>query len=436
MGILHIVHCIDTEGPLTETLSATFQRLKEVFGVDLPPTRENLRKLQNCEIDLGGIENSVSRMIAPELLNYNNSWIEIRKMLDEALSKRFRRQMVDDFGNGWIYSWHCMDHMYYFDNPRHKDVGYGNIFRSYREILYESHSDQDELNWHFHPISITGNPLQAATSYSNSYPVLLEILCRRIIEDSWFPVVNRPGFHAERPDSHLFLEQWVPFDYANQFHEDDIDQPDLAHGRFGDWRRAPNSWRGYRPCHDDYQTPGNCKRIIFRCLNVGTRLRPLKFEHIFQALQEARQKGKAILAFADHDYRDIRLDVNTVRSMLKEVHSNFPDVKLKFSGAEAAARDLLEVAGNKKPKLSLSLGEKTLIVRLDEGEIFGPQPFLAIKSKDGRFFHDNLDIKLPGQIWTYVFDDQTLPISAISKVGVGTAGRFGGYCVACVDVCQ
>lgn len=44
--ILHIVHCIDTEGPLDEDLQATFERLKYIFGIHLKPTRENLNLIQ------------------------------------------------------------------------------------------------------------------------------------------------------------------------------------------------------------------------------------------------------------------------------------------------------------------------------------------------------------------------------------------------------
>ena len=40
---------------------------------------------------------------------------------------------------------------------------------------------------------------------------LYQILCRRIIDEKWFPVANRAGFHVERPDSHLFLEQYIAF---------------------------------------------------------------------------------------------------------------------------------------------------------------------------------------------------------------------------------
>ena len=56
----------------------------------------------------------------------------------------------------------------------------------------------------------------SATSYSNSTDVLYEIITRRIIDNNWFPTVNRAGFHTVRRDSSVFLEEWIPFDYSNQ----------------------------------------------------------------------------------------------------------------------------------------------------------------------------------------------------------------------------
>jgi len=424
--ILYVVHCVDTEGPLHETLDATFERLESIFGVTLKPTKENLALLQNKKIDLAGQEDAVAKCLAPELLKYNRNWQDLEQMLDELLSCSFRIEYPDDFGNGWVYSWHCMDHIGYFDNPRHKDVGYGNVFRFYRSKLIESGSTRDELNWHFHPLSLTRNPLHAATSYVNNYDVLIQILCRRILEDNWFPVVNRPGFHSERPDSNAFLEQWIPFDYANQVCNEQQEQPDSTGGRFGDWSRAPHSWRGYHPSHDDYQVEGDCRRLIFRCLNVGTRLRSLTQGHVRQAFTEARTTGTAILSFADHDYRDMRSDVNNVRSMLCEIRKEYSDVLLKYVGAEEAAISVMEYSNKPSPRLGLELINNKLIVKVLEGEIFGPQPFLAIKTKESHYYHDNFDVIEAKRKWCYVFDDQTLPITNLSKVGIGTAGRYGG----------
>jgi hypothetical protein len=79
-----------------------------------------------------------------------------------------------------------MDHMRYAENPRHKDVGYGNVFRFYRNALRRRGIVRDEINWHFHPYSVTRNPLHAATCYANSYDTLLEIIGRRILEMNGF----------------------------------------------------------------------------------------------------------------------------------------------------------------------------------------------------------------------------------------------------------
>ena len=54
MAKLHIVHCIDTEGPLTESLEATFERINSTFNLELPPSKKILKELQQKK-------NSISR---------------------------------------------------------------------------------------------------------------------------------------------------------------------------------------------------------------------------------------------------------------------------------------------------------------------------------------------------------------------------------------
>lgn len=430
---LHVVHCIDTEGPLDESLADTFVRLRQLFNVVLPPTRENLTKLQQRQIPLDGLEDEVAKVVSPSLMAYNRTWHDVGAMLDDCMSAPFRNQMVDDFGRGWVYSWHCMDHLGLNENPRRKDFGYGNIFRYYQDKIRETNSELDEIDWHFHPLSLTRHPLHAATSFANSMDILMPTIARRIIDNHWFPTTNRPGFHAERPDSHLFFEQWIPFDYASQSHESAISaQRDTQLGRFGDWSRAPADWLGYHPSHDDYQIPGSCRRWIFRCLNLGTRLRVMQIEHVRDAFRQASENGSAILAFADHDYRDIRPDVQTLRAMLQEVRAEFPDVKIRFSGAHEAAQAHVSAESESIQPLELALRVENnrVYVNVVAGQVFGPQPFLALRTRDGRYFHDNFDVITPKSEWTYVLDDQTMMLQSLSHIGVGAAGRFGGYHVA------
>lgn len=430
--MLHVVHCIDTEGPLDEDLPSTFERLKQIFDIELEPSVKTLEAIQNKQMDLGGKEDEVARVFSKQILRYNRNWQDVDTMLRGALSPEFRNQMQDDAGGGWVYSWHCMDHMGFAENPRHKDIGYGNVFHFYQHILAETGSKQDEVNWHFHPLSVTRHPLSAATSYSNSMDVLLYILARRVIEDSWFPTCNRPGFHAERPDSHTFLEQWIPFDYANQAcSEANSNQKDLSYGRFGNWERAPQDWLGYHPHHDDYQTAGDCRRWIFRCLNVGTRLRLMTADHVDEAFCNAAEHGSAILSFADHDYRDIRPDVDYVRALLGPARKKHPNVKLRFSGAEQAAREHIKTlqpdADMAVPEFDVTLEDNRFYVQLKSGALFGPQPFLAIQDKAGHFHHDNFDEVERGKHWCYVLDSQTMPASAIATIAAAGAGPAGGF---------
>ena len=40
MKKVYVVHCVDTEGPLNETLEATFERLKHIYHLDLKPSEQ------------------------------------------------------------------------------------------------------------------------------------------------------------------------------------------------------------------------------------------------------------------------------------------------------------------------------------------------------------------------------------------------------------
>lgn len=434
MKILHIVHCIDTEGPLDETLKSTFDRVNSTFGLKLKPSLNNLKKLQMEKIKFGGLEKNISNFVSKSNLNYNRNLNMLRKMHKNILSEKFRKTVTDDFGNGWVYSWHCVDHIGFKTNPRKKIYGYGKIFRFYKKLLKNNSCKNDEINWHFHPKSIKSNPTANATSYYNSIKEINSIISRRIIEDNWFPVVNRPGFHSIRPDSHLFLEQWIPYDYANQYYETKNDQKDLDHGRFGDWTRAPKSWIGYHPSIHDYQIKGNCRRKIFRCLNVGTRHKILKKRHINQAFSDAKIYKKAILCIVNHDYRDMTSDVLNTMKLIKEVKKKYKDVKVKYSGAEEAATDL-ENKRKKTFQFKLKIKLNRLIIeKKGEGKLFGSQPFLSIKSKKNQYFHDNLDIVKKDKIWSYVFDFQTINLNEVKSIGVGSAGRYGGFTVTKKDM--
>ena len=277
-----------------------------------------------------------------------------------------------------------------------------------------------------------------ATSYINS-PSLYQILCRRIIERKWFPTANRQGYNAERPDSHWILEQWIPFDYSNQSSPDEVTAAsDFLQGRLGDWRTAPSDWSIYQPDHDNYQVPGNCRRKIARCLNIGTRNRLLNQGEVSRAFDRANRGFDTVLAFANHDFRDITEDIQNVRQMLKVSQTQFLGVRFYYCDAIEAMRCVsigdAELKAESRIQINAELIGNTFYASLKSGQTFGPQPFLALHTWDNRFIHDNFDSLKPGEVGSYVFDDHSVPLSALRAIGVASNDHFGNSDVRVLEL--
>jgi hypothetical protein len=381
-------------------------------------------------MDLGGIEEQAARVIAPQLINYNDDYGKIREMLKRIGDTEFRNKLPDSYGGGWIYNWHCVDHVGYDVNPRKKDIGYHNIFDFYTEFIRDS-SAPDKIHWHFHPTHHRRISHLNVNTYLRDNKIF-EIIARRIIERNWFPSVNRAGFHVERPDSHWFLEQWMPFDLSNQAFPEDDGQADMLEGRFGDWRRAPDDWSIYQPDHDDYQIAGKCRRYIARCLNAGTRMRCINEAEVRKAFDLAGQKGTALMGFTNHDFRDMQPDIELIQNLITKVRKDYPDVKFKYCEAREAFNRA--VFGDYSPPADNILSgriEKTdvesqLKLTIEASEAtFGPQPFLAVETNDGCFHHDNFDFQEHFKKWTYIFDEHTFPPKTVKQIGVATNDKRG-----------
>ena len=433
MPELYIVYCIDTEGPLHEPLAETFNRIEHIFGLKIEPTIENLLKIQNRTLKLNGPEDELAIVCDPHLLDYNDTWGKIDTMLNKVMAADFRLKFKDQNGKGIVYNWHCVDHVGYETNERRRDIGYGNIFNYYEKKIRETGS-KDKIHWHFHPISFNREAHISATSYDLSYPMLHQIITRRVIDNNWFPTVNRAGFHTIRQDSNLFLEQWVPFDFSNQseYQPGDMQQKDLSDGRFGDWRRAPLEWKPYNPDFSDYQSIGNMNRFTTKCLNIGTRLRLLTEFEITKAFELANTEGKAILSFTNHDFRDMSKDIEETYTSIFRVAKQFKNVNIYNCDAVEAMQAYLynrDDIRNNKLKLNykwLNLeNSKKLYVEAANGNVFGSQPYLSIKTNEGSYYHDNLDEVKRDKIWSYTFDRLTLNISNIQKIKIAANDRYG-----------
>lgn len=436
-GTVYIVHAIDTEGPLYESIEAKFERLSELFGIEeITPNRNNLGRLERGEIDLGEKTELIQRVLRSHRANTLGSWVQISEMLDRVCSKEFRQRLPDVDGNGWVYNWFCMDHVGYTVNPRKRDMGHHNIHDSYMALVESQPWSMDTVEFHFHPVSTYREAHRCATHYLRTDD-LYQILCRRIIDRGFFPACYRAGFQAERPDSHWFLEQFIPFDISNMATEDtsDIDSSiDFKNGRSGNWRKAPSDWSVYHPSHDDYQLEGNCRRLIGRALNLRSRIACMSQTEMDKAFARADAGKDTLVGVCSHDWRDLQSEVEAVYEMLRSSKQRFPDVPFKYSRAAEAFRQQLDMQEREQLPLKLSLkfhqekpGEDVpyIEVRTEQGEVFGPQPFLAIKTKSQRYIHDNMDFSVEDGVWYYAFQPDTLPLSDVECIGVAANDMLG-----------
>lgn len=427
-GMVYVVHCIDTEGPLYEAPEVPFEQIKKIYGIDIPVSEENLRKLQNGELNLDGKEEEIKNLVNVRRIATGGDWDAIDRMLERITSEEFRSRLTDCEGQGWKYSWFCMDHVGFTGkNPRRRDAGHHKIFDHYSSMVHTQNMG-DIIQFHHHPVSHSGNFNESGTAFWGR-STLNDILTRKIIEREWFPVAFRPGFHTERADAHWFLEQWIPFDYGNQaVRKTATDQPDIADGRFGDWRMAPAEWKPYHPAYDNYQKKGSCCRWITRCLNMNARSCEITQEDVLEAFRLAEEEGKAVLAFTDHDYKDMEYEVNCIREFIALAGKKLPNVRFRYTDAVTAMREYCclkpQEIGTVCHLISLQNGKKLIIQT--KGDIFGSQPYLALKTKDGNYIWDNLDCDRNHQ-WSYTFDYNSILYETIEKIGVAVSNDYG-YC--------
>ena len=314
------------------------------------------------------------------------------------------------------------------------------MFDHYRGILRETGSTKDGLHFHYHPHAFSREAHRCATHWWAASDSLFQTLSRRVIDRGWFPAAHRPGFHVIRPDSSWLLEQYIPFDFSSQAMLPSSDEgagADLEGGRLGDWRRAPAVWQPYHPAHDDYQSPGDCRRWIARCLNIGTRYRLLTERDVRQAFREAHEGKPVVLAVTNHDFRDMRPDVDEVRTLLAAAAAEFPDVPFRYSEAIEAMRDALDLTDAPSCELELTLRAaddgKHILHVASKTPTFGPQPWLALKTQARTYHYDDFDIGVPFHEWLYVLDEDTFPLRALEAVGVAANNICGATTVATLD---
>lgn len=92
------------------------------------------------------------------------------------------------------------------------------------------------------------------------------------------------------------------------------------------------------------------------------------------------------------------------------------------------AKDAFNAVLGNEPEpfeLDVNLEGNELSVKTVKGKVFGPQPYLAVKTKSGRYIHDEFDFGLDGKSWYYVFSENMIRYEDIDTIGIASNDQYG-----------
>jgi hypothetical protein len=99
-------------------------------------------------------------------------------------------------------------------------------------------------------------------------------------------------------------------------------------------------------------------------------------------------------------------------------------------------RDALNLSKS-SPGLSTELvkesDEKYVLHVKAKGALFGPQPFLTVRTSSGGYLWENFD-RADERHWTFTFDENHVPVNAIGSLGVAANSPYGTAEINSLDV--
>jgi ribosomal protein S18 acetylase RimI-like enzyme len=324
-----VVHCVDTEGPLGG----------------------NARRRPDG---------------SPEFMD---SWDDILGTLRELTDDRFRRAHADSHGCPYRFNWFCLDFTGFRTNPKQKVTAYHDTYDRLRSLPTEA----DGFYWHYHvpPPGGAGDEWSARWSSEEGE----RILARRLVERADFPEAFRAGGTIEDDEASAWLEQLFLLDFSNRVSGRSYPGAPLADFN---WHGAPMRWAPYHPSAESFLRPGSMRRLVYRSIDLRSRVNELTQEEVDAVFREVAETGEPrVLSYFSHDCRDMRPETYDAAAMLGGAAERTGAAWRSCTAVEAHRR--FHGLGTERVGLVVEPGR---IVA--EGEPFQPQPFVAVEREDGR----------------------------------------------------
>ena len=138
------------------------------------------------------------------------------------------------------------------------------------------------------------------------------------------------------------------------------------------------------------------------------------------------------LETVQNEWRNIGKNTLNFQKMVTNVISDYSDVRYRYCEAREASNRVI-LGEYKAPKLDflhvrLDLDQgsrRKLLVIEGQDPCFGPQLFLAIRTRVRTYHHNNLGFQEAFHLWTYLFHAYTFEWDDVDSVGMGSCDRQG-----------
>lgn len=286
-GIVSVVHCVDTEGPIGG----------------------NVRRRAD------GSEEFMAR------------WSDIRTSLRPITSNEFREANRDTAGNPYRFNWFVMDFTGFRTNPKCRIDTYNDTYDNIRIL----NTEMDSFHWHYHQPPRNGIGDQWSDDWTSS-DEHYAILGHRLMHRGTFPSAFRAGGTIEDDRCSHWLEDNIMIDYSNRINRESRFTNNIANFS---WYGAPSHWGFYHPSCRSFLQMGDMRRYIVRSVDAMSRFHMLSQYDVDQAFACARATGqRVILSYFSHDHRDMR---NETRMAAKQVRIASDRYKTPFVWSDAVA---------------------------------------------------------------------------------------------------
>ena len=384
-GIVLVVHCVDTEGPI---------------GGDVRRNPD------------GSAE-------------FIDNWPDIKSSLDEITSDEFRNESADSFGNQYMLNWFIMDFTGFKTNPKNRVAAYHDTYDNIKSI----NTREDAFHWHYHQPPKSGIGDQWSDNW-NSSDEHYNILGRRLLERNDFPEAFRAGGTIEDNSCSLWLEDHLMIDFSNRVSHTSYETDNIFDFN---WHGAPNDWGSYHPHEESLLDKGNMRRYIARCVDLKSRFHLLEEWEVAQAFKKAKDNNEpVILSYFSHDHRDMRAETNYAIDIIKR-QSRLAGVPFAWCDAKEAIK-----ITNDLPTIKNTIGiekvdDKKLMIHFRH-EIYQKIPFVFTQDEDGNIKYHKLKLEHIANSPVYLkrcFLDLT---PEMKKLGIACTSMSGDKSTMVIDL--